>query len=79
MPGIEYTDIDHWFTHHPPRNDAEIEAYKRIRAAGKEFAKTVLDFTPTCADQTVAIRAIRESVMWANVAIACDVPKKETT
>lgn len=72
MPGVEYTDIDHWFTHHPPRNDAEVEAYTRIREAGKEFAKIVLGCTPSCPDQTVAIRKIREVVMVANASIACN-------
>lgn len=71
MPGVSYLDIDNWFTYHPPRNEAEMEAYKMIRAAGKEFAKTILGCTPQCADQTVAIRKIREAVMVANAAIAC--------
>lgn len=71
MPGVTYVDIDHWFAYHEPRNDAELEAYKKIREAGKAFAKTVLNCTPSCADQTVAIRKIREAVMVANAAVAC--------
>ena len=71
MQGISREDIERWFTYHPPRDNGEIEAYTRIREAGKEFAKVVLDCTPPCPDQTVAIRRIRETVMIANAAVAC--------
>lgn len=62
--------LDNWFTHHPPK-DEDIVAYKTIRDAGKTFAKIVRDHTPESADQTVAIRKIREAVMNANAARAC--------
>ena len=49
----------------------EIERYKRVREAGKAFAEVILAETPGCADQTVAIRRVREAVMISNQAIAC--------
>jgi len=36
----------------------------------KYFAHVIMEHTPVCADQTAAIRKIREAVMTANAAIA---------
>lgn len=71
MAGYTKDDLSNLFKHHPPRNDMEIERYQRIREAGKVFAEVILAETPGCADQTVAIRKVREAVMVANAAIAC--------
>jgi len=62
--------IETWFTHHPPAPD-QIPQYERIRAAAKVFAMVIVDNTPASADQTAAIRKVREAVMTANAAIAC--------
>jgi len=59
-----------WFTYHAPSQE-QIPAYEEIRAAGLEFARTILRLTPPSADQSSAIRKIREAVMAANSAIAC--------
>lgn len=71
MPGVTREDLENWFTHHPPQNATEITAYEKIRDAAKQFAQVVLEHTPSCPDQTVAIRKIREAVMVANSSIAC--------
>jgi alkanesulfonate monooxygenase SsuD/methylene tetrahydromethanopterin reductase-like flavin-dependent oxidoreductase (luciferase family) len=63
--------IDNWFRYHAPKGDQQ-ERYARIRAAAKEFAKILAECTPPSADQTVAIRKLRECVMVANAAIACN-------
>lgn len=68
---ISFEDLDNWFSHHPPRDEIDADVYERIRAAGKTFALVVLEETPPSADQTTAIRTIREAVMWANAAFAC--------
>lgn len=70
MP-IPQSDLDNWFRYHAPQDD-QAERYEKIRAAGKVFAEAVLDLTPSSADQTVAIRKIREAVYSANAAIACN-------
>jgi hypothetical protein len=62
-------EIEKAFTYHPPKGD-QLERYVAIRDKGKEFALLVEEMTPGCADQTVAIRHIREAVMNANAAIA---------
>ena len=66
-------DIEHLFTHHRP-SPAQVILYERFRAAAKQFAYTVLATTPPSADQTAAIRKIREAVMTANASIALAPP-----
>lgn len=63
--------LKHWFTYHPPKGD-DPKKYEAIREAGLAFAEVVCDHTPECADQTVAVRKIREAVATANAAIACE-------
>lgn len=77
MP-ITYEQLDNWFTYHAPEGKVagldldKATAYQLIRDAGKAFAHALIACTPPCADQTVAVRKIREAVMVANQAIACD-------
>lgn len=62
--------IENWFQYHPPVGD-QAQRYERIRAAGKEFAKVLVELCPPSADRTAAIRKVREAVFTANAAIAC--------
>lgn len=64
-------DIESWFTYHSP-TEAQQKQYLLIRTQAKALAKIILDNTPPSADQTVAIRKLRECVMTANAAIACE-------
>jgi hypothetical protein len=57
------------FTYHPP-DDAQRVAYERIREEAREFARVLLEHTPRCADQSAALRLLRDCVMTANAAIA---------
>lgn len=59
------------FTYHRPEGNQQAH-YSAINAAALAFAQVVRDHTPSCADQTAAIRKIREARMTANAAIACD-------
>ncbi len=63
-------DIDNLFSYHPPKGD-QTQRYERLRAAAKAFAEEIIRSTPSGADQTAAIRKVREAVMTANAAIAC--------
>lgn len=47
-----------------------MEDYRAIREAAKVFAATILEHSPKCDDQAVAIRKVREAVMSANASIA---------
>ena len=72
MGDIMITDeeLENWFTYHQP--DAEqVRRYKEIRDAALVFATVVVDNTPANADQSDAIRSIRNAVMTANASIAC--------
>lgn len=57
------------FTYHAPE-PAQIPQYNAIRAAAFEFAKVLIANTPKCADQSAAIRHLREAVFTANAAVA---------
>lgn len=61
--------VEKAFTYHPPFG-TQTERYVAIRDKGKELALMILELTPSCADQTAAIRKVREAVMTANAAIA---------
>ena len=61
--------IEDLFSYHAPTLD-QIPHYEAIRAAAKTFALVLVEHTPQSADQTVAIRKLRESVHIANASIA---------
>ena len=63
--------LDNWFMYHSPTPD-QTPKYEKIREAGKYLAQVIMDNTPTNADQSDAIRSVRNAVMTANAAIACE-------
>jgi len=63
-------NLVNWFTYHAPVGD-QAARYESIRRAGLDMARVIVAATPPSADQTAAIRKIREAVMTANAAIAC--------
>lgn len=67
---ITQQDLNNWFTYHAPTPE-QIDAYRTIRDHGLALAEVIMNFTPASADQTAAIRKVREAVMTANAAIAC--------
>lgn len=64
-------DIDKLFTYHAPKEGQPVR-YERIRGAAKELALIIVQNTPESADQTAAIRKLREAVMTANASIALE-------
>jgi hypothetical protein len=62
-------DLEKIFSYQPPKGDQPAR-YEKIRAAAKLFAAVILECTPESADQTAAIRKVREAVMTANASIA---------
>lgn len=62
-------DLEDIFKYHAP-GPGDNEKYNAIREAGKAFAAAILANTPKSADQTAAVRKIREAVMTANASIA---------
>jgi hypothetical protein len=67
---IHADDLLNWFTHHPPGPD-DLRRYEAVREAGKALAAAIVDNTPPSADQSAAVRKVREAVMTANAAVAC--------
>lgn len=57
------------FSYHRPTED-QLPKYQAIRTAAKNFAETILNNTPPGADQSDALRKVREAMMTANAAIA---------
>jgi hypothetical protein len=78
MPPVTENDLINWFQYHLPTADQQ-EKYVTLREAGLTLAKTILETTPAGADQTAAIRKVRESIMTANAAIACALPETVST
>ena len=62
-------ELSNLFTSHKPFGD-QPQRYEEIRSAGKLLAETILRFTPKSADQSAALRKVREAVFTANAAIA---------
>lgn len=62
-------DLDNIFSYHAPQ-EGDAEKYRAIRDAGKALAVAIVNNTPPSADQSAAIRKVREAVMTANAAIA---------
>lgn len=62
-------ELDNIFCYHSPKGD-QGERYVKLRNAAKAFCQEIIDSTPACADQSAAIRKVREAVMTANAAIA---------
>jgi len=63
--------LDNWFTYHAPTKE-QVERYTELRDAAHVFAAVIMKNTPASADQSAAIRKVREAVMTANAAIACE-------
>ena len=58
------------FTYHPP-TEADKVNYTVINDAALGLARAIVRCTPKSADQSAAIRLVREARMTANAAIAC--------
>ena len=69
--------IKNWFTYHAP-TPQQNEAYQELRDKGLALAEAIAELCPESADQSDAIRKVREAVMTANAAIACHTPAKGT-
>lgn len=68
---ITPAEIDNLFTYHAPKGDQPAR-YVAIRESAKALALVIVQNTPSSADQTAAIRKLREAVMTANASIALE-------
>lgn len=70
---MPFTDeqLKHIFTYHAP-SALQQKQYQELRDAALTFAQVIVSVTQPSADQTTAIRKLRECVMTANASIALD-------
>lgn len=68
---ISQAQLDDWFVCHPPRAGQQ-ERYVAIREAAKHLAEVIVACSVASADQTAALRKVREAVFTANAGIACE-------
>jgi len=57
------------FTYHAPHG-TQIARYNDLRQAALTFAGLIDALTPVSREQSLALTALEEAVMWANAAIA---------
>ena len=69
MPVFTNEAIEDIFTYHAP-DSTDLVCYTAIRESAKSLAMTIVANTPPSADQSAAIRKLREAVMTANAAVA---------
>ena len=62
-------DLDQRFDYHAPNEQRQV-AHEAIRAAMKEAARKVLVYVMSSREQSLAITALEEAMMWANAGIA---------
>lgn len=64
-------DLAHQFAYHAPTPEKVVQ-HQAIRDAALAFAEAIVKYTPESADQSDAIRKVREAMFTANAAIALD-------
>jgi hypothetical protein len=62
-------EIETRFIYHSPKND-QPERYVKIRDTAKKFAYLLIQLTPKCREQALALTKLEEVSFWANAAIA---------
>ena len=68
---ISKDQIEKWFTYQKV-DPSKTPDFIEIREKAKELAYSILRCSPPSPDQSAAIRKLREVVMTANAAIACE-------
>lgn len=68
---MQQDELKKFFVHHPPKGN-QAARYEMIRELALAMATAINELVPTCADQTAAIRKVREAMMTANAGIACN-------
>lgn len=61
--------IERNFTYHPP-SGAQVFRYRELRDTAKRFAYLIVQDSPECREQSLALTHLEQAVMWANAAIA---------
>ena len=63
--------LEHRFAHHPPKDEATVEAHQTVRNTLLEAADTIVGVTGAPSrEQSTALTKLEEAMFWANAAIA---------
>ena len=62
--------VERDLTNHPPVSGDVIERFEALRTDAKELAHTLIDLTPACREQSIALTHVEQAVMYAVAAIA---------
>lgn len=60
--------VEHDLSLHSPRSDAVAESLDRLRSAAKTFAHEVIESTPACREQSLALTSIETALQQASAA-----------
>jgi hypothetical protein len=63
-------DIKNRFNHHPPKDQATIQAHEDVREELRVTALLLDELLPDSREKSIAITKLEEALMWANAAIA---------
>lgn len=66
---IPAIDLDSRFDYHAA-DAAKALRHQEVRSALKEMARMVLELVPAGREQSLALTALEEAMMWANAGIA---------
>lgn len=69
MGRVSKANVTEVMRYHPP-DEIATQQHQEIQIAAIAFAEAILQNTPESADQSTALRCVREAKMWANTAIA---------
>src|SRR3954465_14021957 len=64
-------DPEYVFSHHTATPE-KLANYHALHLSAKQFAQTILEHVPACADRAAALRLLREASMMACAAVALD-------
>lgn len=76
MPPIDQAELELRFAFHPADTDEKRAAHEAVRDTCRAAAEDVVRLTPgPSREQSLAITALEEAMMWANAAIARHQPR----
>lgn len=68
---VEDAQRERWFIYNVPKGNQSAR-YERVRSMGKQYAELIELFCPESPERDLAITNLRQAIMWANAAIACN-------
>lgn len=70
MAGISNDDLAHRFAFHPATTQEKRDEHTSVRQTMHRAAELVVERVPAGREQSLAVTALEEAMMWANAGIA---------